>query len=115
MCLYSNHYNLQGLYLEITGPTLQDLKWRLNASYEKVARAVATREGGFLSGAILGGLLVDKFTGCCNLIVALSLCGAALATAVVPWAPTTEILGFLCFVRGFFEGLINIGKFKYRH
>ena len=102
---------LQGLYLEITGPTLIDLKLRTHSNYEAVATAVSGRSAGFFIGAVLGGLLVDKLGAYCDLLVALSLNGGAAATVILPWVHITDLLFFITLCQGTFEGVINIGKY----
>lgn len=100
----------QGLCLEITGPTLIDLKIRTNSDYESVATAVSGRSLGYFIGSALGGPLVDKVGLYSNLIVALSLDGMAAFTVGLPWAPVTELIFFISVCAGTFEGVINIGK-----
>ncbi|KAL3876731.1 hypothetical protein ACJMK2_034532 [Sinanodonta woodiana] len=97
-----------GLYLEITGPTLIDLKIRTHSDYEDVALAISGRSVGYFTGAVIGGIFVDKFGHFCDLMLALSLDGGAAATMVIPWVQITELLWFLCWLQGTFEGIINI-------
>ena len=59
--------------MEIYGPTLIDLKARTNSSNEAVATAVAWKNIDYFTGAILSGILIDKFGLFCDLMVALSL------------------------------------------
>ena len=56
---YKNIYNLligaiQGLCLEITGPTLIDLRIKTGADYEEVAVAVSGRSVGYFIGSAIG-------------------------------------------------------------
>ena len=97
--------------MEITGPTLIDLKIRTNSNYEDVATAVSGRSAGYFIGSALGGVLVDKFGLFCDLMIAVCLDGGAIATIGVPWVPSTELIWFLCCMQGTFEGVINIGIF----
>ncbi|XP_053391772.1 sodium-dependent glucose transporter 1A-like [Mercenaria mercenaria] len=97
-----------GLYLEIFGPTLIDLKIKLNTDYEKVAVAVSGRSVGLFPGCVFGGLLVDKFGKYCHLMLAVSLDVAAVVTVFIPWSLNVELLWFLCFMGGFIESVINI-------
>lgn len=98
------------MYLEIFGPTLIDLKIKLNTDYEKVAVAVSGRSFGLFPGCVIGGFLVDKFGKYCHLMLGVCLDVAAIVTVFVPWSPNVELLWFLCFVGGFVESVINIGK-----
>ncbi|XP_060573642.1 sodium-dependent glucose transporter 1A-like [Ruditapes philippinarum] len=97
-----------GLYLEIFGPTLIDLKIKLNTDYEKVAVAVSGRSVGMFPGCVFGGFLVDKFGKYCHLMLAVCLEIAAVVTVIIPWSPNVELLWFLCFVGGFVESVVNI-------
>ena len=100
---------IQGLFLEVTGPTLIDLKNRINSNYETVSTAVSGRSVGYFIGTVIGGLLVDRYGKFCELMIAVSLDGGALATVALPWVPKAELIWFLSCVQGTFEGVINIG------
>lgn len=54
---------------------------------------------------------MDKFGRFCELMIAVSLDGGALATVALPWVPKSELIWFLSCVQGTFEGVINIGIF----
>ncbi|XP_045172969.2 sodium-dependent glucose transporter 1A-like isoform X1 [Mercenaria mercenaria] len=101
-----------GLYLEITGPTLIDLKIRTGANYEEVAVAVSGRSVGYFIGSAIGGVLVDRFIGHCDLMIGVCLTGGAIATVFVPWSPVVELLWFIIVLQGTFEGVINIAGQK---
>ena len=95
---------------EVPGPTLIDLKARLQTSYEAVTTAVAGRNIGGLIGAVLGGILIDKFGAYCDLMVAMGMDLEAVAVACFPWAPNTDILWVLALFQGFGAGLLDIGR-----
>ena len=90
-----------------------DLKIKTNSNYEDVAVAVSGRSVGLFIGAVVGGVLVDKFGWCCHLWIAISLDIAAVATVVAPWSPGTELLWLCCTVGGAVETLINIGMQRF--
>ena len=81
-----------------------------NSNYELVSRAISGRSAGYFIGSFLGGPLVDKLEKYCDLMIAISLNGAAIATIIVPYSSNVSVLGFLLIVGGTFEGVINIGK-----
>lgn len=57
------YFVLQGLFLEITGPTLIDLKIKTGADYEEVAVAVSGRSVGYFIGSAIGEItLVQNST-----------------------------------------------------
>lgn len=70
--------------MEITGPTLQDLKFCANNNYENITKAIFGRSVGFLIGSIVDGLVVDKSTRLCDASIASGLSIAAIATEYVP-------------------------------
>lgn len=74
-----------------------------------VSRAISGRSGGYFIGSFLGGPLVDKLEKYCDLMIAICLNGAAIATVIAPYSPDVSILGFLLILGGTFEGIINIG------
>ena len=45
----------------MSGPTLPYLKHRVDSNYEQISRALVARSVGFLSGAVAGGVLCDRF------------------------------------------------------
>lgn len=47
---------MQGLFSEITGVTLQDLRERTNSNYEQIGNAASMRMAGYGAGAIFGKL-----------------------------------------------------------
>ena len=61
---------------------------------------MAGKNIGYFTGAILGGILIDKFGLFCDLMVALSLDILAFATIYIPWVSRTELMWVLCFVKG---------------
>lgn len=101
---------LQGLYLEIFGPTLIDLKQRFNTDYEGITVAISARSVGMFPGSICGGIIVDKFVKFSHVLLAVCLNIAAIATAAIPWLPNVMMLWVICFVGGFLESVITIGK-----
>ncbi|WAQ95746.1 MF4B1-like protein [Mya arenaria] len=102
----------QGLCLEITGPTLIDLKLRTHSNFEAVATAVSGRSAGFFIGSALGGVLVDKLGRFSDLILAISLDLMAGFTAALPWARMTELMFAISLCAGTCEGVINIAGQK---
>lgn len=62
-------------------------------------------------GCLVGGLLVDKLEKYSHLMLAVCLDIAAIVTVVIPWSPDVELMWCLCFVGGFVESIINIGRF----
>ena len=104
-------YILQGLMMEIYGPVLIDLRARTNSTYEALATAVAGKNIGYFTGAILGGILVDKYGLFCDLMLALSLDAMVFATIGIPWVSRIELIWVLCFIKGVGGGVLNTCEF----
>ena len=100
----------QGLYLEIYGPTLIDLKLKTSGDYEQIATAISGRGVGVFVGCVVCGILIDKFLHFCHTFIAVALDIAAIVTVVAPWSPGVEVLWVCCAVGGFAEVVIGIGK-----
>lgn len=101
-----------GLAGEIQGPAFKDLKIRTNGSTEDISRALSGRNIGFFISAVVGAMLVDKFTNYWNLIIAIFLDLIAITTITIPWSPNPSVLVVLICVQGLFEGIINIAGQK---
>ncbi|XP_033724858.1 sodium-dependent glucose transporter 1A-like [Pecten maximus] len=101
-----------GLTLEITGPTLKDLRLKTDGSYEDVSRAISGRSVGFFIGAAIGGVLVDKLHPFCNLMIAVCLDGIAIVTTIAPYMTSVNVVWALFVLAGTFEGVINISGQK---
>ncbi|OWF44844.1 sodium-dependent glucose transporter 1A-like [Mizuhopecten yessoensis] len=97
-----------GMFLEIIGPTLQDLKDRTNSEYESLSQAVSGRSIGAVSGSIIGGILIDKQGQYCDLIIGLCLMAAAAATIAVPLSNKVLLTGALIMVTGLAELIVNV-------
>ena len=96
--------------MEIYGPTLIDLKTRIKSNYDEIASALASKAVGTLVGSLLCGVLVDKFGGFCDLVVAMSLDAIAAATIAIPWAPNTDVIWFLCCIQGVGISVLAAGR-----
>lgn len=96
--------------MELYGPTLIDLKLKLNTDYESVSVAVSGRSVGLFPGSIIGGLLVDKLPGYSHIWLAIVLDVSAVATTIIPWSPNVTVVWLMTFVAGTMESILNIGK-----
>ncbi len=100
---------LQGLMLEVVGPTLPDLKDHVGANYEEISRALATKSAGLFLGAFIGGVLHEKFHRHTDLIMSLGILIGAVGITMVPWVPTLPAVSFFLMLTGIGEGFINTG------
>ncbi|XP_061189695.1 sodium-dependent glucose transporter 1A-like [Saccostrea echinata] len=97
-----------GLCIEIAGPTLKDLKLRVDLDYEEVSRAVSGRSVGYFIGSAMGGLLVDRLDPYCDLMLAACLDMMGTTTIVLPFSQSIGLMWFLFVMQGTFEGILNI-------
>ena len=65
--------------------------------------------GGFI-GALLGGMLVDKFENSMDLLVAVPQTVASLAVLTIPFSPGVSYLWFHYLTLGVCSGIMNIGN-----
>ena len=100
----------QGLYSEITGPTLPYLKRRVNSNYEEIARAMVARSVGYLVGSLSGGFLCEWYGTHVDIWLGFSLALAAVATAVVPWCRSLTLLAALLCTDGLGKGILAAGE-----
>ena len=102
-------FSFQGLYSEVSGPTLPYLKERSDSNFEQISRALVARSVGFLSGAVAGGFLCDQFYHLTDLWMALSLFLAAIAVTAAPWCTMLALLSAMFFLDGVGKGILASG------
>jgi predicted MFS family arabinose efflux permease len=87
-----------------------DIKIIFSATYEEVSRSVSGRGAGGFFGALIGGILVDKFSNSLDLLIALSETIAGLAIILVPYTYTMNTLWFHYLILGMCNSIVGIGK-----
>ncbi|CAH1781905.1 unnamed protein product [Owenia fusiformis] len=110
MCLLKldcNGYPFQGMYLEIVGPTLQDLKYRVNSNYEEIARALFARSVGFFIGSLAGGFLCDRYRDKLDIFLASSFILSGVGTCIAPWCSALWLLGCMFHLQGLGQGCLG--------
>ena len=100
----------QGLYNEVVGPTMPDLKNRVGADYEEMGRILLARSAGLLIGSVLGGLVYDQFPWQRDIIIATALLVSALTTAVAPWCTAVWQLGIVFHLMGHSHAFLTTGN-----
>ena len=101
--------------MEIPGPTMIDIKLIFNATYNEVSRSVSGRGAGGLTGALIGGFLIDKFDNSLDIFIAVSETFAGLAVMGIPYSPSVNTLWFHYFCLGALGAIIGIGKRAYTY
>ncbi|KAL3883296.1 hypothetical protein ACJMK2_029578 [Sinanodonta woodiana] len=97
-----------GMYMEIAGPTLLDMRLLLHTNFESIAGSVSGRGAGALLGAFVSGILVDRFSDWKDLIAGISQLGAALSIVMMPFIRDTGFLWFLFFASGAAAGMTSV-------
>ena len=100
----------QGLFSEISAPTLTFLRDRIDASFEEISRALVARSVGFLLGSLSGGALSQRWNRFINLWLSIAMVVGAVATGFQPWSNGLAVLAFLFFVDGLAKGIIATCK-----
>ncbi|XP_045196704.2 sodium-dependent glucose transporter 1-like [Mercenaria mercenaria] len=101
-----------GLYLEMPGPTMIDIKIIFKATYEDVSRSVSGRGAGGFCGALVAGFLVDRFSHSLDLLIALAETVAGLAIMTLPYTFTINTLWFHYFTLGVCSGVVGIAGIR---
>ena len=101
----------QGLYLEIAGPTMIDLKILFNTDYASVTRSMAGRGAGGILGAVIGAFLVDKYEGYLDLCIGVCSTMAAVCLTAIPHMPDINYVWLLFFIIGGLSCIKNMGKY----
>ncbi|CAH1788514.1 unnamed protein product [Owenia fusiformis] len=98
-----------GIYYELSGPTLPDLKDRLGVNYEEISRILVWQNAAFLVSALVGGFLSDVFKPYIAIIIFISQVVALSGVAGAPWCTTLVTLGICYFLTGFGCGTLGTG------
>lgn len=98
-----------GLYNEVIGPTLHDLKTRSGSNYEEISRVLSARSAGLFLGSIIGGAVHDHWARRRDLVLAVALLMSALTITIAPWCTSLWLLGIIFHVMGHSHGLLTTG------
>ena len=96
--------------MEVSAPTMIDLRYRLDTGYEELAAAIGAGGVGTFPGCIVGGFIVDKFGGYSHFTLAMALNLAAVSVVLIPWVPDVYYLWILSFMTGFGLAIHNSGQ-----
>ncbi|XP_070572016.1 major facilitator superfamily domain-containing protein 4A-like isoform X2 [Ptychodera flava] len=96
-----------GMTAAIPGPTLLDLQFQVQSTFEQIALVLSIGNIGYFFGSIAGGFLFDRFDN--NLLLALTIVGLAVLGALVPWCPVFGVLILNCVFWGCTRGCLDIG------
>jgi FHS family Na+ dependent glucose MFS transporter 1 len=94
-----------GLDVAITGPTLLEFVVQTNSSVPAVAAVLTGRSVGFLSGTIVGGVLVDKFKNHANITLTTAVSFMALFMFIIPQITSLALLIAINLLHGIALGI----------
>jgi fucose permease len=106
-CAYYCAFVGLGLVLASLGPTLPALAELTGVSLGALSVVFVARSTGYLTGAMLGGRLFDRFSG--HPLMASMLAVMALAMAVAPLSPSLVVLTCVFVCLGVAEGTLDVG------
>lgn len=100
----------QGLYMEIGGPTMLDLRIYFDSNPEEIARSVSALGVGLFVGALLAGLLVDMIGTWKILLVTGAQLLATVSIISMPYVGSLSALWVMFFLLGTAAGTVNVCK-----
>ena len=101
---------MQGIHLELSGPTLPDLKERVDANYEEISQGLVARSVGYLFGSVISGILVDRLPLHMELLLSVSMIFGALGTFLTPWCTVLWLLAIMFLIQGIGQGMLDVCK-----
>ena len=95
---------------QLKGPTMTDLRNRLNISYGMMSKALILDTVGWLIGNMLGGALYDKLETYMTYILIINYIILSVGTIAIPWPTTVPLFSLALFITALGKGGIDIGK-----
>ena len=96
-----------GLVLASVGPTLPGLAKQTGSSLSSLSTIFVARSAGYLTGALFGGRLYDRYPG--QALMASTLVLMAAGMALVPLTASVLLLTAVLYAIGFGEGALDAG------
>lgn len=97
-----------GLYGEIGGPTMLDLRIRFHANSEDIARSISANGIGIFVGAVISGLFVDTLGAWKFLIVTIAQLLSTITIVSMPFVRSLALLWLMFFCLGTSAGAVNV-------
>uniref|UniRef100_A0A2K5DA98 Major facilitator superfamily domain containing 4B n=1 Tax=Aotus nancymaae TaxID=37293 RepID=A0A2K5DA98_AOTNA len=104
--LFSSFLGL-GLCVAIIGPTFQDLATNVNRNISSLSFIFVGRAFGYLSGSVIGGVLVDVMNH--FLLLGVSMLATTVGLYLVPFCKTAVLLTIMMSVFGTSIGILDTG------
>lgn len=95
-----------GLATASLGPALPYFAENTKTQIGEISILFSTKAAGYLLGSVLGGRLVDKFSG--HLVASIALVGVGAALALSPILSLLSLLAGMMFLLGMVEGVIDV-------
>ncbi|XP_023932834.1 sodium-dependent glucose transporter 1-like [Lingula anatina] len=90
----------EGIVYGLNTPALLDLMQLYHADCEQVSDGLTGRSAGLLVAAVLGSYVFNRFSRHQDVLLSVSMLAVGVATAALPWARYTVLLGVLTFFQG---------------
>lgn len=97
-----------GLYMEIGGPTMLDLRIRFHSNSEEVARCVSAQGVGIFLGALISGFFVDLMGSWKILLITGAQVLSTVTIVSMPFVGSLGALWFMFFLLGNSSGIVNV-------
>ncbi|CAK7310102.1 Sodium-dependent glucose transporter 1 [Vulpes lagopus] len=96
-----------GMSVAILGPTFQDLATNVNRNISSLSLIFVGRAFGFLSGSVIGGILLDNMNH--FLLLGMSMLATTVGLYLVPFCKTAVLLIIMMSVFGVSIGILDTG------
>nr|XP_055186487.1 sodium-dependent glucose transporter 1 [Nyctereutes procyonoides] len=103
----AQHLCLEGMSVAILGPTFQDLATNVNRNISSLSLIFVGRAFGFLSGSVIGGILLDNMNH--FLLLGMSMLATTVGLYLVPFCKTAVLLIIMMSVFGVSIGILDTG------
>lgn len=97
-----------GLYAEIGGPTMLDLRLKFDSNSEEVARSVSAQGVGIFLGAVVAGCFVDTLGTWKILLITAAQLLSTVSIVCMPFVGSLGALWFMFFLLGTAGGIVNV-------
>ena len=100
---------LQGMWNEIVGPSINDLRRIVQANYEEISRVFSVRSGGKLVGSLFGGYLHERYRKQSDALLFVAMVMAGIGIITAPYCKVLWLMGSTFFLQGLGHGVLTTG------
>lgn len=96
-----------GVALSILGPTLLDLAARVTVDVTAISSLITVRAVGAVTGSVLSGILLDKFTHYSYALTAITILISIVTLCIVPYSVHLAMMGAFILICGLSLGALD--------